>query len=293
MKSLFREQICPKWLCFQSRRTDRLGRRRDPGRSGTPRFERRLGVFALLVITEYHYHVPATTLSFLGFGFLLGLRHGVDPDHLAAIDGMARLRANRWNGVWFAVGHSFVVMLLAVGIGHVDLGRLDYLQPYLLIAIGVANLVRLFRSGPPRLGPPQRLLASSPLILGILFAAGFETASQVSAFVLASQTNAWLLGLAFGSGMIIIDGIDGYNASGVQSYATGQNPRGLVASRVLSIVVVIASFALAAAELSGYSLDASAFPMGVLLFGSVFVLRIWSRRQSRQVIQEAAIAGKS
>jgi len=37
--------------------------------------------------------------------------------------------------------------------------------------------------------------------------------------------------------------------------------------------VVIMPFTLAAAALTGYSLDAAAFPMGVLLFGSVFLLR--------------------
>lgn len=114
-------------------------------------------------------------------------------------------------------GHSFVITPLAVGVGHIDLGPLDRLTPYLLVAIGAANLVRLFRSGTPRLAPPPpppRLAATSPLILGILFAAGFETASQISAFVLASKTNAWLLGLAFGSGMVVADGIYGYNASG-------------------------------------------------------------------------------
>jgi high-affinity nickel-transport protein len=206
----------------------------------------------------------------------------VDPDHLAAIDGMVRLRRGRWNGVWFAVGHSFVVTLLAVGIGHLDLGPLDRLGPYLLVAIGVANLVRLLRSGPARVGPPPRLLASSPLILGILFAAGFETASQISALVLADKTNAWLLGLAFGSGMVIVDGIDGYNASGVQFSATSQNLRGRQASRILNILVVVTSFGLAAAAFANCRLDAIALPLGAALFVCVFLLRVWGRQGKLQ-----------
>jgi hypothetical protein len=75
---------------------------------------------------------------------------------------MTRLRRGPWNGVWFALGRSFVVTLLAVGIRHVDLGPLDRLGPYLLAAIGVANIV---------------------------FAAGFETASRFSALVPAGKTN--------------------------------------------------------------------------------------------------------
>ena len=274
-------------LSFHSRRADRPDRRTGPSRplgSNGPR----ANFFAnFLMRICYHYRLHLNTPSLLGFGFLLGLKHGVDPDHLAAIDGMARLRHSRWNGVWFATGHSFVVTLLAVGIGHIDMGPLDRLAPYLLIAIGGANLVRLFRSQPQRLGTPPRLLTASPLILGILFAAGFETASQISAVVLASKTNPCLLGLAFGGGMVIVDGIGGYNASGVQSYSTRQSPRGLQASRVLNVVVVITSFTLAAAALTGHSPDAAAFPMGILLFGFIFALRVWSRRRGHPVLPKA------
>jgi high-affinity nickel-transport protein len=47
-------------------------------------------------------------------GVALGLRHGTDPDHLAAIDGLTRLRPNPANGVFFALGHGLTVTLLAV-----------------------------------------------------------------------------------------------------------------------------------------------------------------------------------
>ena len=40
-----------------------------------------------------------------------------DPDHLAAIDGLTRIRPRAMNGVFFALGHGLVVILLAVGIG--------------------------------------------------------------------------------------------------------------------------------------------------------------------------------
>jgi len=152
--------------------------RREPG-APRPVLELvSVAVLARVMIIHYHYHVHGTSASLLGFAFLPGLRHGVDPDHLAALDGMARLRNSRWNGVWFAAGHSFVVTLLAVGIGHIDLGPLERLTPYLLVAIGVANLMRLFRSGYPH--HPPRPPSASQLVLGIIFAAGFETASLKS-----------------------------------------------------------------------------------------------------------------
>jgi high-affinity nickel permease len=36
------------------------------------------------------------------------VRHGTDPDHLTAIDGLTRLRARASNGVLFASGHGLV-----------------------------------------------------------------------------------------------------------------------------------------------------------------------------------------
>ena len=51
--------------------------------------------------------------------FLLGLRHGMDPDHLATIDGLARYngqnrpRVARWSGCFFSLGHGAIVTLVA------------------------------------------------------------------------------------------------------------------------------------------------------------------------------------
>ena len=49
--------------------------------------------------------------------FALGVRHGVDPDHLTAIDGLIRVRPRRTNGLYFAIGHGLVVTALAAGFG--------------------------------------------------------------------------------------------------------------------------------------------------------------------------------
>ena len=47
--------------------------------------------------------------------FLLGLRHGLDPDHIAIIDGISmRLTQQKnklapWVGTLFALGHGLVI----------------------------------------------------------------------------------------------------------------------------------------------------------------------------------------
>ncbi|GAB3275474.1 HoxN/HupN/NixA family nickel/cobalt transporter [Parasphingorhabdus pacifica] len=56
--------------------------------------------------------------------YLLGLRHGFDADHVAVIDDATRLLMQRGRrpvstGMWFALGHASVVMLLAVGVAFV------------------------------------------------------------------------------------------------------------------------------------------------------------------------------
>lgn len=78
------------------------------------------------------------------------MRHAVDPDHLAAIDGLTRLRPCRTNRIYFALGHSLVVILLAVGIGHLVADRFAFLGPWNLILIGTVNLWRFIASGKNR-----------------------------------------------------------------------------------------------------------------------------------------------
>jgi nickel/cobalt transporter (NiCoT) family protein len=67
--------------------------------------------------------------STLVVAFALGVRHGTDPDHLTAIDGMARIRPRPTNGLLFAIGHGLVVTMLAAGVGHVIAGRLAFVGP--------------------------------------------------------------------------------------------------------------------------------------------------------------------
>ena len=60
--------------------------------------------------------------SLLAVALMLGLRHGFDADHLAAIDGMARFNAverprlARRTGFWFSLGHGAVVLAVAASV---------------------------------------------------------------------------------------------------------------------------------------------------------------------------------
>jgi high-affinity nickel-transport protein len=205
------------------------------------------------------------------------MRHGTDPDHLAAIDGLTRMRPRATNGAFFALGHGLVVALLAAGIGHVIAGRFAFIGPWTLILIGAVNLWRLFGSKQQQVTRPKRPIVAQPFLLGMLLAAGFETASQLSALILAGQTNAWLLGAVFSAGMLLVDGLDGYLAASTQHRAAVGYPNAKAASRLLGILVIIFSFGLGGAELAGMDLERFAVPLGLMLFATVIGIRVWAR----------------
>ena len=230
-----------------------------------------------------------TYSALLTLAFALGLRHGVDPDHLAAIDGLSRLRPSKWNGILFAVGHGALVTLLAVGVGGLLARAVAPFTPWLLILLGAVNLWRLKRPAIHHHRALARVARTSPFLLGVLFGAGFETASQLSTLVLAADTNPWLLGATFSAGMMLVDGIDGYLASRTQSQPLSGGRRALRASRALGIFVVIFSFGLGGAELLKLDVDRIALPLGCLLFIYLIALRIWSLREPRNGISSEAV----
>ena len=70
--------------------------------------------------------LPNEWLSLLGMVYTLGLKHGMDPDHLATIDGIPRTNASRneqlarWSGFLFSAGHGGIVILLAIGVSVIN-----------------------------------------------------------------------------------------------------------------------------------------------------------------------------
>ena len=222
-------------------------------------------------------------MTTLLIGFALGMRHGTDPDHLAAIDGLSRLRPRTINGLYFALGHGFVVTMLAVGIGQIVAERAAFMGPWMLIFIGLVNLVKLFRNpaAPNKFRMIKRPIVAQPFLLGMLLAAGFETASQFSALILAGVANPWLLGAVFTGGMVVVDGFDGYLAASTQNLALTGETNARKASQLLGVLVVIFSFSLGGAELLGLELNHFALPLGLTLFAVVISIRVWARSGGR------------
>ncbi len=186
--------------------------------------------------------------------FVLGLRHGADPDHLAAIDNVTRSayvrtpRLSRFVGTFFAGGHTVMVLAISALVGLLGArfaahGALietigTWISIVVLLAVGVMNLHTLCAGGSRVAGAktrllPKRLRESSNALLaipiGLLFGFGFETSSQIAAYAVAFGANggvsgALLVGAMFSAGMISTDTLDSLLVHRLVSYRSDRLP---------------------------------------------------------------------
>lgn len=177
--------------------------------------------------------LDALPASGLALFFVLGLRHGVEPDHIAAIDGMT-LRAldhherhAPWTGSLFALGHGAAVAVIALAVSLLAasftmppllVAITDWLPLLLLALLGAWNLRTLLAPGAYRpISVRMRLLPAalrertdlwSTVAIGLLFALVIDTLAHVSAWsVFATHRGGWwagvLAGLLFSVGMLV------------------------------------------------------------------------------------------
>ncbi len=240
--------------------------------------------------------LPTHWLALVGVVFLLGLKHGLDPDHLAAIDGLTRFNAarrprlSRWSGLLFSAGHGVVVTTVAIAVATVATewkapGWLEntgtWISIAFLVLLGVANLWAVWHApqgaAVNAAGIRSRLFerlirAEHPVLVaavGAAFAISFDTLSQAVLFSLtgthlAGWLFAALLGLVFTFGMIATDTLNGLWVSRMVRSAD----RGAAASRVMSLAIGFTSLAIAALAVArrlAPSLDARIESWGILL----------------------------
>ncbi len=94
--------------------------------------------------------------AILGFGFLLGLRHALDADHLAAISTVLAERPSFWEsgavGFWWGIGHTTTLLLVGAVVLALDISISEPFEVIaesgvglLLIALGVTLAWKLYR----------------------------------------------------------------------------------------------------------------------------------------------------
>ena len=219
--------------------------------------------------------------------FMLGLQHGIDPDHIATIDGLTRFNAelrpriSRWSGVLFSIGHGIIVTVVAAMVAAFATEWappvwLEHLGAWIsitfLLALGVVNLQAVFHS--PRDQPLRvagfkgRWLArlsrtGHPVLIatvGAAFALSFDTVSQAALFSLtASKMAGWIfavaLGFVFMVGMMVADGLNGLWIGRLIERADAQ---ATAISRTMSFVIGALSVAIAALGVAKYFSPAAA-----------------------------------
>src|SRR3989475_5483199 len=221
----------------------------------------------------------------IGLVFALGLRHGFDPDHLVAIDGMTRSSArvpgmSRWSGLFFSLGHGAVVTLvgLVVALAAADLRAPRWLEQLgagisigVLLVLGIGNLLMTARTpseaAVPLVGLRGRWLAdrlaraSHPLVIasvGAAFALSFDTLSHALLFSLTGASMAGalfaaMLGIVFTLGMVLTDTLNSWWVAKLVSVA---DRRAAFVSRCVSVAIAFLCLALAAGGIAKYVLPA-------------------------------------
>jgi nickel/cobalt transporter (NiCoT) family protein len=158
--------------------------------------------------------------------YVLGLRHAVDPDHLAAIDGTTRKllhegRRSETVGFYFSLGHSTIVFALCVlvalfGVAIKErvpmLGTIGSLAGtwisaiflFAVAAMNVAVLIAILKhrnDREPRLAgaflarllrPALRVVTRAEQMypVGVLFGLGFDTATEIALLAISAASGA-------------------------------------------------------------------------------------------------------
>jgi len=217
--------------------------------------------------------LPDSFPALVALALVLGMKHGMDADHLATIDGLtrfnaARPRLARWCGALFSLGHGAVVIAVALVVGTAArawevpqwLGAVGaWISIGFLTALGAMNLQAVLAAGPHEMVRPLGLKAGvfgrlqrtrhpfGMILVGALFAISFDTVSQagliaVTATHFGGAAHALALALLFTLGMLLVDGLNGVWISRLLRRA---DRRARSASRAMGLTIVALSFALA------------------------------------------------
>ncbi|MCF8151937.1 MAG: nickel transporter [Burkholderiaceae bacterium] len=277
--------------------------------------------------------LPNDWIAMLALVLILGAKHGLDADHLATIDGLTRYNMRfapagaRWCGSLFSLGHGFVVLVVALGVGFVsdswqvltirqlpewvnDLGI--WISISFLTLLGSLNLCAVLKAPHGELvavagvkaGLLSRLQATSrPLAIaavGALFALSFDTLSLAMLFALTATqhggiSHALILGATFTLGMLLVDGL---NSLWIARLLRRADLHACIASRVMGLMIAAISFSIAAlALLRWLNADVADWYEGrellvgagvIALLAGSYLLGHWLARGSRLTPVESA-----
>jgi high-affinity nickel-transport protein len=250
------------------------------------------------------------TITLFVLVFVLGMRHGLDADHLACIDGLTRYnwrkgtRHARWVGTLFSLGHGLVVASVATILGLISSHFTfpDYLDTWVtwisitsLFMIGTLNSYNLLRKqADSEEFKPQGIKGkfipravretTNPfgiVLIGGIFALAADTVSQTSVWAMAAGSSGGLtpvlLGLTFMVGMVLVDTIDSLITYHMIE-RSGQI--GKLASRIMGWFIVAIAYGVSLYQAYTYfkpEAEVDFEIVGVLIFCILFALYLLIR----------------
>lgn len=274
--------------------------------------------------------LPDDWFSLCALALLLGMRHGLDADHLATIDGLTRLARQgsrqlpRWSGTLFSLGHGAVVIAVAAiaGASSAHWAPPEWLDTSgslisiaFLLGLGVVNWHAVLSARPGHAIAPVGLKgrwlgrfarARSPwgvAAVGALFALSFDTVSQAALFAMTATRfggvgHAVALGSLFVVGMVMTDGLNGLWIARL----VGRSDRAAaVASQVMGGVIASLSLVVAGLGIARWSwrafeawTDGRELAFGVTVIGVVaagYLVALAAARMGRPRVTVEARGG--
>jgi len=157
-------------------------------------------------------------LTAVALGFLLGLRHAFDPDHVIAVSTLVTRHRSPWSATWvgisWATGHALTILLVGsaiIGLRIAVPERFGLLAELgvgiLLVSLGITNLRAARRSpGPDGPDAPEhplhRTLARSGAVGLAHGLAGSSALALIATAAMPTQAAAFSYLLVFGIGTV-------------------------------------------------------------------------------------------
>lgn len=232
---------------------------------------------------------PAPEILLIASTFLLGVRHGVDWDHIAAISDITLSQSTHRRSVWlgtvYAIGHATVVGLLGLLAIFLDIALPNWVDQFMepvvgvtLILLGIYVMYSLRRQGShfqlrsrwmllwdwirrsydrwrgrsPSTSPERTYGMLSAYLVGVIHGVGAETPTQVILFIAAAGVAGRLTGA-----LLVLTFLAGLFTSNTlivltSTYGLGQAREHATAWVVLGGVVGVFSIAVGALFVMGY-----------------------------------------
>jgi hypothetical protein len=157
--------------------------------------------------------VDISIISVLILGFILGIKHSIEPDHIIAVSTMVsrsrRLLSSTLTGVFWGIGHTatlfLVGMILVIMKGELSekwAMSLEFLVGIMLVYLGIKNIISIKESYNPHHDEKSSLLR----ITFIGFIHGLAGSAAMVLLTMSTVTTVWecaIYILIFGAGTIL------------------------------------------------------------------------------------------